>query len=734
MAKSEITDRLKQSLKKPFKADLHVHTPASSDFNLRKPNDIEEEYLAILKMARREKVSILGITDHYSINGYIKLHEIKEKLDNKFRTTMSSKEEKLIEKKIKLFESLFIIPGVELKTRDGVEYIILFDPENPVKRIQSFLRSLDLDRSRDFLKIQSTDLTKRTKKFGCINIAAHADSNNGVYNVTENNPTLRILLFKDPNLDGMHFKSSVTRDKIKSLLKTPQYRRENLLTFIKCSDFHNRPGEKIGKEATYLKLNEPTFSELIEAFRNPVERISSPETFDTKKILNTLLLEENKLCIERLDNGTKAKFLQYVSAYSNSDGGYILIGVSEKRNIKGIDKSNVQSVVKYLVTILRDELDPRFPPPFSVIPYPYGEKLILSIFFPRYNDSIVMVKPENNAYELRENKPIVASSAAIMDIVMQKVKSECLTHLERYRILKNKIASDIKGIEDSLIVYPLLKKIARDGKPLRFLVDKLYGVPPSDLTVKLKKKILLYPNGNSTGTIVILGNVVPRYEYACLRYSTPTYRIKNISGADSEEETTKGCIVLCGGAVYILTHSVKKIILPSETGEFSIITEVASSLQKTWPVEYIVAFLKSSPFLWYIWEKYGEFNLVKKQTFLDLKIPSLDKEARFHIVTLVRELCKYEKSYLGVINKLEKERSKRVSENQEEELKKKINDLTNDCNSKIGKTSLEIDDVFYEKLYINEGEQEIIQDALKRLDLYVTGDSTEKTVGRNDTS
>lgn len=725
MIKSEIIDKLKQPLEKPFKADLHVHTPASSDFHLRKTN--EEEYFAILKMAKREKVSILGITDHYSIDGYIKLREIKERLDNELHVAVSPEEKKSIEKKMKLFENVFIVPGVELKTQDGVEYIILFDPENPVKRIQSFLSNLDIDISHDFLKIQSTDLTKRTKKFGCINIAAHVDSNNGVYNVTENNPTMRMLLFKDPNLDGMHFKSSVTRDKIKSLLKIPRYQRENLLTFIKCSDFHNRSGEKIGKEAVYLKLDKPTFLELLKAFQNPIERVSSPETFNDKKILNTLLSKKNKLCIESLDNSTKDKFLQYVSAYSNTDGGYILIGVSEKGNTKGIDKSNVQSVMKYLFTFLKDELDPAllfFPP--SIMLYPYGEKFILSIFFPRYSDSIVMVKFENNAYGLRENKPIIASSATIMDIAIEKVKSECLTHLESNRSLKDKLVSDIKGIEDSLIIYPLFKKVVIDGTPFQYFVDKPSIVAPSDLTAGFKKKISQYPNGNPTGTTLILENAIPRYKDVILRYSAPTYRIKNISSTREEKSWQKSCLILYGGAAHILNHSVKKTIPTPEAEEFAIVVKVKSSLQKTWPVEYIVAFLKSSPFLWYIWEKYGEFNLVKRQTFLDLKIPSLDKEARLHIATLVRELCGCEKSYLGKANKLEKELSKKISEKQKKGLAEKRKNLTDNCNNEISKTSLEIDKLLYEKLNISEEEQGIILSTLKRQGLCVTEDNTKK--------
>ena len=111
---------------------------------------------------------------------------------------------------------------------------------------------------------------------------------------------------------------------------------------------------------------------------------------------------------------------------------------------------------------------------------------------------------------------------------------------------------------------------------------------------------------------------------------------------------------------------------------------------------------------------------------LDLRIPSVDKGTRFRIATLVRDLCEYEKSYLRAANKIEKEQSKRISKEQKKELHEKIRNLTDSCNSKIAETSSKIDKLLYEKLNINEEEQEIIKGTLERQDLYVTGSSTRK--------
>lgn len=710
---------------KIFKADLHVHTPASSDFE-RKTHNIEEEYFAILKMAKRNKIHILGITDHGSIDGYLRFLKMKEELDNELLATVLPKEMKSIERKIGLFENVLIVPGIELKTRYGPHYVILFDPEKPVNSIRSFLDSLDSNLKDDALTIQGTELTKRAKRFGCINIAAHVDSNGGIYNISKNSSPMRKILFKDPNLDGMHFVSQVCGDEIKSLFQDPYYRRQDTLAFIKCSDFHNRPGEEVGKKAAYFKLDKPSFLELVEAFQNPIERVSSPGKFDINRILQTLLSKKNRLCIEILDKSTKTQFLQYASAYSNSDGGYILVGISNKENIKGIEKENISSVRKCLLNFLTKELDPVLLPFPDVIEYEWEQKIVLTIFFPRYDNSIVLLKSGHNAYELKQNEPVAASSAAIMNIVIQKVRSECLIHLEHNRNLVEKLTSDIRGIEDSLTIYPIFNKILRDGPSLRYLVRETSVVPPSELTMGFKKKTSLYMNGNPTGATIILDNTKPRQKDIILRYSAPAYRGKNISGTKKENSFEKGCIVLYGGATHLLNHSVKKIIPTVEAGELAIIVEVSSSLQKHFPVEYIVAFLKSSPFLWYAWEKYGEFNLVKGERFLDLRIPLVNKETQLRIVSLVQDVCRNEKNYLKEFNKIEKELPKRIGEKQKEELIGKRSNLILSCNSEIDKTSLEIDNLFYEELNINEEEQKIIQDTLGRQDLYVAGSSTKK--------
>ena len=58
------------------RVDLHIHTPASSDYQ-----EPSVTYLDILQKAETRGVDILGFTDHNSVAGYARLQAEIEQLD-----------------------------------------------------------------------------------------------------------------------------------------------------------------------------------------------------------------------------------------------------------------------------------------------------------------------------------------------------------------------------------------------------------------------------------------------------------------------------------------------------------------------------------------------------------------------------------------------------------------------------------------------------------------------------
>lgn len=52
-----------------FRADLHIHTPASEDYA-----EPEITYLDILQEAERRELDIIAFTDHNTVHGYEQFH------------------------------------------------------------------------------------------------------------------------------------------------------------------------------------------------------------------------------------------------------------------------------------------------------------------------------------------------------------------------------------------------------------------------------------------------------------------------------------------------------------------------------------------------------------------------------------------------------------------------------------------------------------------------------------
>src|SRR5688500_8465295 len=105
------------------KLDLHIHTPASTDFN--KPHDMTDEDIAtaMVEMAISKGLEGIAITDHNSA-GWI----------NRMKTAASG-------------HPLVIFPGVEITAaggKSGIHMIALFDTSKDERHVIDLLSKLGL--------------------------------------------------------------------------------------------------------------------------------------------------------------------------------------------------------------------------------------------------------------------------------------------------------------------------------------------------------------------------------------------------------------------------------------------------------------------------------------------------------------------------------------------------------------------------------------------------------------
>ena len=262
-----------------YSADLHLHTPASIDY--QQP---EVSYLDVLQRAEARSLDIIGITDHNTVAGYRKMQDEIQQLEllEKLNRLMPEEKSRLAEYR-RLLEKILVLPGFEFTATFGFHIIGLFPPEKPVREIEYLLLDMNLppdqlDKGSDTFgaTIDVISAYQKIKEAGGLVIAAHANSTNGVaMRGFAFGGQTRIAYTQDPNLHALEVtdleqKGRRTTATFFSGTK-PEYPRR--MHCIQGSDAHRLapdPQRKkvlgIGDRATEFSLPEVSFDALMDLF------------------------------------------------------------------------------------------------------------------------------------------------------------------------------------------------------------------------------------------------------------------------------------------------------------------------------------------------------------------------------------------------------------------------------------------------------------------------------------
>src|SRR5699024_8051298 len=147
-----------------YKADLHLHTPASKCFD-----DKDVTAQEWVDRCLEQKLNVVAVTDH-NTGGWI--DEIKNAAEG---------------------TDLVVFPGVEVTCSESkVHMLVLFDTGKNKQDVEDFLSRIRIDRD-DFATaeancpISTTELADEASKVGAIAIPAHIDEYNGLSQVTYHN-------------------------------------------------------------------------------------------------------------------------------------------------------------------------------------------------------------------------------------------------------------------------------------------------------------------------------------------------------------------------------------------------------------------------------------------------------------------------------------------------------------------------------------------------------------------
>lgn len=696
-------------MKKEFvKADLHIHTPASQCYRGSKNDD---EYFKILHEAKRKDINVIAITDHNSIAGYKRIMELKSELlstKSKFEKITDSEQiaKKLaqIKKKLSYYDDILILPAVEYEANPGVHLLIIFNNTITVSEIEDFLKLGGFSGDHCGLEIPVSianwdiiRLYAEASKFDCLIIDAHTDSDKGMLNTLPKGK-YRSECFSNLYLNGVCYNSEKQKEQLAETIRlSKEYKRQAPLAFLKASDAHST--KEIGKNYCWIKMPDLTYVSLKNAFTNPSENISV-EYPDVKVILDLLIKNEITSGVLDFSDDNKDLTLKTISALNNSDGGYILFGMNDKKNKIGlpIDKFKRNNEFSAIISSWLNELDNLIYPLYSIYPL-NQQKVIISMYIPPTNN-LIGSKTEKVVYQLKNNKLVSLTTKEIQKYIEEKNTKNIQKKIQKSLAV---IENEKKKIDNYFSTLEIIKAYEESSAPISALV--LYQYIDSIKLPKLsREKLMESPsNGKYGGDICYFeSEISPRLDFTYLRYSVPVFPLKD---RDKKQKKKKiDCIYLVnGGGVFFSKH-----LYPHYSKDKSGIVLILSMDEKKYSNKFICAFLKSSLNLWYCLNNIEEINFYKKDVFMRLRFPTVENSSPSiikKIEDIFDKILISENDFLRKIYKLKTD-NERI-------------DLVMQHNQKVDFMAYEIDKYFYNLMKYDDIKIKIIEANLKANGIYL---------------
>lgn len=696
------------------KIDLHVHTPSSKCY-VGPSND--EEYLKLLKKAIRNKIAVIAITDHNTIDGYKKLISLRDsflKSKANLSAIADSKQSRAqiakINKTLDLFSKVLILPGVEIEVRPGIHMLVIFNNKIGVEQIELFLYEGgyggDIQGVEDPAfpaKWDVLDLYESSKNFDCIVIDPHTDSDKGILNSTQKG-NYRAECFRSDQLVGVCYKNESQKDKLSNTMASNSaYARKTPISFLKFSDSHKC--EDIGKKFTWANLKNVDYSSLKSAFANPTENISVIQP-SISKILDKLINLKNSLGVSDLSDDSVDLIAKYVCALNNTEGGFILIGVSERKNRigiaingNGLESSIDDHMSKLEKSMKKIDIGGKSKLKLKINPYPISNNRIILSLFIEASNVLFSLKGDGRIYAVRNGMMSTLAINEVQSMIEERTTNEIEKRIQR-KI--EKIEKECRVLTDYFCSLPLINKIESNGmnlfNRLKFHVKKCIILADEDI-VNVKK---MNSNGVSRGNVsIFLEKRPPRYEYSYLRYSVPKFNLKNVSKCGDRRETI---YVVPGGGVF---WSTSEIVFASDN-EYEVLE--LSSNSSNYSNKFIASFLKSSFCLWYCINKFESINLFRPNIFEDIIVPKINASNND------------QKSILNAIEKyfdkiIDLERKYLVSSKSGG--RERLIQLVEEHNSAVDKIAYAIDRKIFDLFELSHDEIAVVENNLISNDIYL---------------
>ncbi len=341
------------------RVDLHVHTPASHDYE-----QPEASYLDILKQAERRGLSIIAFTDHNTVNGYYRMQCEVAKLAWLEQLGRILPDEKgRLEEYRRLLKKILVLPGFEFTAAFGFHVLGIFAPNTPQRDLEYLLMSLRVPGhvlERGLNEVGGTcdvlQAYRAIDEAGGIAIAAHANSTNGVaMRGMRWGGQTRIAFTQDPHLHALEFTDLDRGRQSAARLFSgayPEYSRRMFI--VQGSDAHGVVASKSGKRlgvgdrVTEVKLAEVSFEALRALLKSQhFDRVRpAHDVLDLPEDVLAAALQQGPgariafhLALPR-GNNRFAEVLRDICALANGEGGEVFIGCAPGQKSVGLHEAH----------------------------------------------------------------------------------------------------------------------------------------------------------------------------------------------------------------------------------------------------------------------------------------------------------------------------------------------------------------------------------------------------------
>ncbi len=427
----------KQQARQWRSADLHLHTPASSDYE-----EPERCYLDILQHAESRGLDIVAFTDHNTVAGYRAMQQEIAQLSFLEELGRLHPDEKLkLDEYRRLLEKILVLPGFEFTATFGFHILGIFSDKIPLREIEYILLALHVPSDKvdeGSVEVGATaDVLTAYRiidEAGGIVIAAHANSSHGVaMRGFDFGGQTRIAYTQDRHLHALEVTDLEKKGRRTTAQffngSKPEYPRR--MHCIQGSDAHRlvrdpksskRPG--IGDRVTEFLLPEVSFEALHELFLGDDFAQSRPyrpthAPYDHIRAAR----EEGANIVQSFHEGYTRRggrlyaIVADVCALANTNGGAIYVGVSADKKKKPAGLNDVTGAMK----AIRQEIERKMTPPIQVaidVQETEGVKVI-RVAVPRGDDPPYAID-DNRVYVRDEAETSLAVRDEIVQLVLRR--------------------------------------------------------------------------------------------------------------------------------------------------------------------------------------------------------------------------------------------------------------------------------------------------------------------------